>query len=113
MVLAALCHDIARGFFSDENHAAVAAELLRPFVRPEVVWAVEVHSALTQRFYAPSPRHIPWYRYRFHRGARLAWRFADEWDQCSFDPAYPTFELEHFEPLIRRLVKHQARYPLK
>jgi predicted HD phosphohydrolase len=28
-------------------------------------------------------------------------RFADEFDQTSFDPSYDTFPLEHFEPLVR------------
>jgi hypothetical protein len=43
-----------------------------------------------------------------HRGAlsteefALAERFADEWDQTSFDPDYPTEPLEHFEALVRR-----------
>ena len=31
----------------------------------------------------------------------LAARFADEWDQIAFDPAYDTLPLEHFEPLVR------------
>jgi hypothetical protein len=33
----------------------------------------------------------------------LAEQFADEWDQTSFDPDYPTWPLEHFEPLVRRV----------
>ena len=32
----------------------------------------------------------------------LAERFADDWDQTSFDPDYPTQPLAHFEPLVRR-----------
>jgi hypothetical protein len=33
----------------------------------------------------------------------LAARFADDWDQIAFDPAYPTLPLEHFEPLVRQV----------
>jgi predicted HD phosphohydrolase len=41
-----------------------------------------------------------------YRGASwfdLCAQFADDWDQTSFDPDYPTEELSHFEPLIRSL----------
>ena len=31
----------------------------------------------------------------------LAEQFADEWDQNSFDPDYPTKPLAHFEPMVR------------
>ena len=37
----------------------------------------------------------PWYG--------LAEQFADEWDQISFDPDYPTKPLSHFEPLVRQV----------
>ncbi|MEO6859746.1 MAG: peptidase, partial [Solirubrobacteraceae bacterium] len=40
-------------------------------------------------------RRKPWHR--------LAERFSDEWDQASFDPAYETFPLEHFEERIREV----------
>jgi predicted HD phosphohydrolase len=33
----------------------------------------------------------------------LAKKFTDEWDQTSFDPAYDTLPLEHFEPMIDRV----------
>jgi predicted HD phosphohydrolase len=33
----------------------------------------------------------------------LAVQFADEWDQNSFDPDYPTKPLSHFEPLVRQV----------
>ena len=33
----------------------------------------------------------------------LAERFADEWDQKAFDPAYDTLPLEHFEPKVRQV----------
>jgi hypothetical protein len=33
----------------------------------------------------------------------LAERFADEWDQVSFDREYPSLSLEQFEPLVQRI----------
>jgi hypothetical protein len=39
--------------------------------------------------------------------------FCAAWDQCSFDPDYPTEELTTFEPLVRRIFArdpHDPRY---
>jgi len=36
-------------------------------------------------------------------GVTVAARFADEWDQVSFDPAYDTLPLEHFLPMVREI----------
>ena len=33
----------------------------------------------------------------------LAERFADQWDQTSFDPGYPTQPFEHNEPMVRQV----------
>jgi predicted HD phosphohydrolase len=41
--------------------------------------------------------------YRGESWFGLAERFADEWDQTSFDPDYPTQPLEHFEPAVREV----------
>ncbi len=41
----------------------------------------------------------------------LAERFADEWDQTSFDPDYPTKPLEHFEPMVREVFA-RAKTPI-
>jgi predicted HD phosphohydrolase len=103
VVVAALCHDIGKAI-SEPNHPAVAAELLRPYVRDEVAWMVEVHQDFQGRHYYahlgkdPDARA----RHRGHPSYALAERFADEWDQAAFDPDYPTEPLDHFEPLVRR-----------
>lgn len=31
-------------------------------------------------------------------------RFCDEWDQTSFDPEYDTLPLEHFIPMLERVM---------
>jgi predicted HD phosphohydrolase len=110
VVLAALCHDIGKAI-SEPNHPAVAAALLRPYVRDEVVWMIEVHQDFQGRHYYgylgkdPDARD----RHRGHEWLALAERFADEWDQRSFDPAYNSEPLEHFEPLVRRLLAAPQR----
>ncbi len=102
MVVACLCHDIGKAF-SVDNHGAIAAELLRPFVADDIYHVVRAHQDFQGRYFnehfGRDPdarlrhRHEPWYE--------QAARFADDWDQVSFDPAYPTEPLEHFEPLVR------------
>ncbi len=111
VVVAALLHDVAR-FHAGGNHGAVAGEMLRSFVRPDVSWAVRVHQDFTMRWEArflggdPAARR----RHRWHPGYRLAEQLSDEWDMRSFDPAYPTLPLEHFEPMVREVFARE-RYP--
>ena len=79
------------------------AEILRPYVRSEVTDAILYHQDFQGRHYfhhfdmdpnlRDNYRDMPWYD--------LAERFADEWDQTSFDPDYPTEPLSHFEPKVR------------
>jgi len=102
LVLASLCHDIGKAV-SVPNHPRIAAEILRPYVREEVRWAIEVHQDFQGRHYYHHLGGDPTAReqYRGHESYALAERFADEWDQIAFDPAYDTLPLEHFEPLVR------------
>lgn len=102
MVLASLCHDIGK-VISVANHPGIAAEILQPYVRPEVVAVIRAHQDFQGRHYYGHFGGDPEARERF-RGEpwfELAERFADEWDQTSFDPDYPTEDLAHFEPLVR------------
>jgi predicted HD phosphohydrolase len=107
VVAAALCHDIAKAV-SEPNHPAVAAALLKPYVRPEVTWMVEVHQDFQGRHYYAFLGKDPEARRQYvgHPAYDLAERFADEWDQAAFDPDYDTLPLEHFEPRLRELFAH-------
>ena len=42
LVVASLCHDVGK-YVSVANHPAIAAEMLRPFVREEVYFAIRAH----------------------------------------------------------------------
>ncbi len=105
MVVASLCHDVGK-LVSVANHPAIAAEILRPYVRDEVYWVVRVHQDFQGRHYYaylgmdPDARE----QYRGHPAYALAEQFADVWDQTSFDPDYDTLPLEHFEPLLRKVL---------
>jgi predicted HD phosphohydrolase len=103
-VVAALCHDIGKAV-SVPNHPRIAAEILRPYVRDELYHVVRTHQDFQGRHYYhhfggdPDARE----RYRAEPWFAAGERFADEWDQASFDPDFPTERLSHFEPLVRRV----------
>lgn len=102
VVVASLCHDIGKAV-SVPNHPRIAAEILRPYVRDEVTQAILFHQEFQGRHYFHHFHMDPNLRDN-HRGQDwypLAERFADEWDQTSFDPDYPTEPLAHFEPKVR------------
>jgi predicted HD phosphohydrolase len=104
VVVAALCHDIGKAI-SVPNHPAIAAAILKPYVRPEVHFMIEAHQDFQGRHYYahfgmdPNARE----KYRDNAAFELAERFADEWDQKAFDPSYDTLPLDHFEPLVRKM----------
>jgi len=110
MVVAALCHDIGKAV-SVPNHPAIAAEILRPYVGDDVYHVIRTHQDFQGRHYyhhfggdpdaRDQYRGEPWYG--------LGERFADEWDQKAFDPAYDTLPLEHFEPLVRQVFARALR----
>jgi len=104
LIIAALCHDIGK-VISVENHPAIAAEILRPYVSDETYEVVRTHQDFQGRHYYalmgrdPDERRkyegMPWFQ--------LACKFTDEWDQAAFDPDYETLPLEHFQPMIDRV----------
>jgi predicted HD phosphohydrolase len=104
VVVAALCHDMAKPLIA-ANHGAIAAEMLRPYVSPDIAWMIQVHQDFQGRHYYgflgldPDAREP----YRDHPAYDLAARFADEYDQTAFDPKYKTSPLAHFEPMVREV----------
>jgi predicted HD phosphohydrolase len=107
VVVASLCHDVGKAI-SVANHPAIAAEILKPYVRPEVYDMIRVHQDFQGRHYYHHFGGDPNAREQ-HRESldpevfALAERFADDWDQTSFDPDYDTEKLEHFEPMVREV----------
>jgi predicted HD phosphohydrolase len=104
VVVASLCHDIGKAI-SVPNHPAIAAEIIKPYVRDEVYWMIRAHQDFQgKHYYAhfdkdPNARE----QYRGEPWFDLAERFADDWDQTSFDPDYPSESLSHFEPMVREV----------
>lgn len=110
MIVAALCHDIGK-VISVENHPAIAAEIMKPYVSSETYQIIRTHQDFQGRHYYaligrdPDARRQyagePWYQ--------TACVFTDEWDQTSFDPEYDTLPLSYFEPMIERVFASPIR----
>jgi predicted HD phosphohydrolase len=104
MVVAALIHDIGDEL-APENHSQLAAAVIRPYVRAEVTWVVNMHGVFQQRYYGhhvgidPNAREA----FRDHPWFDSCATFCERWDQASFDPDYASEPLEHFEPMLREV----------
>jgi predicted HD phosphohydrolase len=104
-IVAALLHDLGDEL-APENHSQVAAAIIRPFVRAEVTWIVEMHGLFQMQYYAhyydKNPNgHLA---YRDHPWFDACQRFCERYDQAAFDPAYPSRPLSHFEPMLRAVL---------
>ena len=107
MIVASLCHDIGKAI-SVWNHPAIAAEILKPYVRDEVYQAIKAHQDFQGKHYYHHFGGDPDAREKHRENLtaeewRLAEQFADDWDQKAFDPDYDTLPLEHFEDRVRTL----------
>ena len=105
IIVAALVHDIG-DILSPYNHGELAAAMMKPYVSERTHWILK-HHCIFQGWY-----------YNHHlggdRNARDKYRdsphweacryFCHEYDQCAFDPAYPTKELSFFEPFLRKVL---------
>jgi predicted HD phosphohydrolase len=108
-VVCALLHDVGV-YLTTENHAAIAAEILRPYISEESHWMLTMHGVF-QGYY--SWHHLgrdrnERERYRDHPCYERTVRFCERWDQASFDPDYDTLPLENFEPMVRRVLERRA-----
>ncbi len=103
-IVAALVHDIGDDL-APENHSQLAAAVLRPYVRAEVTWIVEMHGLFQMKYYAHHYGKNPdgYLAYKDHPWFESCNRFCERYDQAAFDPAYPTQPLSHFEPMLREV----------
>ncbi|MEL7470399.1 MAG: HD domain-containing protein [Pseudomonadota bacterium] len=111
-VVATLLHDIGDGL-APQNHDKFAAEIMRPFMRDEVVWVVEHHGVFQMYYYA---HHYGWDRelrekYKDSPYYQSCVDFCERWDQSSFDPGYPMDPLESFEDDVRTVFARKAYDP--
>jgi predicted HD phosphohydrolase len=104
LIVSALIHDLGDDL-APLNHSQLAAAIIRPYVRAEVVWIIEHHGVFQMYYYGDAmgvdknARDI----YRDHVWFGSCERFCRDWDQMAFDPDYPTKPLAHFEPMLREI----------
>src|SRR5215208_6939064 len=110
VVVAALCHDIGK-VISVENHPAIGAEILKPYVSRATYDIIRTHQDFQGRHYYALMGKDPEARrqYADEPWFEMARRFTDEWDQTAFDPEYDTLPLAHFEPMIERVFASPRR----
>ena len=112
LIVAALLHDIGDEL-APYNHAEFAASIIRPYVRPEVTWIVAQHGLFQNYYYVHhfgGDRNAR-DRLRDHPYYQACVHFCAAWDQCSFDPDYPSERLEYFEPMVRRIFAREPHDP--
>jgi predicted HD phosphohydrolase len=111
-VVGVLLHDIGDGL-APQNHDRFAAEIIRPFMREEVVWTVEHHASFQMYYYA---HHYGWNQHERekYRGSpyfKSCVDFCERWDQSSFDPDYRHESLQFFVPMVEEVFARKAYDP--
>jgi len=111
-VVTALLHDIG-DMLAPRNHSAMAATMLEPYVRAECTWVLRQHGLFQLKYYGQHVGQDPDARdkYRDHPAFGACVAFCERWDETSFDPAYPTRPLRHFEPMVRTVFARNAWDP--
>ncbi|WP_282607697.1 HD domain-containing protein [Pelagibius sp. Alg239-R121] len=111
-VVAALLHDVG-DLHAPYNHDEYAALVLRPFLREQCVWTVEVHADFQKVYYAEKLGEDPNVRDRYRGNPYFndCVEFCARWDQASFDPTYDYLPLEFFRPLVRQVFARRANDP--
>ena len=112
IIVAALVHDLGDEL-APENHSQLAASILKPFVRAEVTWIVEMHGLFQMQFYAQhyGRDHQGHLAHRDHPWFGACQRFCERYDQAAFDPAYPSKPLSYIEPMLRDVFTRPAFDP--
>jgi predicted HD phosphohydrolase len=111
-IVATLVHDLGDELAPD-NHSQLAAAIVRPYVRAELTWIIEMHGLFQMKYYAHFYGRDPHghLAYKDHPWYASCWRFCERYDQAAFDPATPTQPLSHFEPMLREVFSRKPFDP--
>lgn len=109
-VLCALLHDIGDNL-APFNHPDIAAGIVKPIVSEANYWMTK-HHGIFQGYYF-------WHHIGLNQNARDEYRdsphygytaeFCELYDSIAFDPDYVSFDLAHYEPLIRDSFRPKGR----
>ena len=112
LIVAALIHDIGDDL-APHNHSQIAAAIIKPYVREEVTWILEMHGVFQMYYYADKiglNKHER-EKYLSHKWYHSCKKFCSKWDQNSFDPNYFSYPLEHFESMVIEVFTRPAFMP--
>jgi predicted HD phosphohydrolase len=104
VVVCALLHDVG-ALLAPDNHAELAAAILRPFVSDISVGVILLHEIFQGYHYFEKvgvDRNLR-DRFRGHPSFEATVEFCEKWDQASFDCQFVAPQLEFFEPMVRRI----------
>jgi predicted HD phosphohydrolase len=104
-VTCALVHDIG-DTLAPTNHPDIAASILKPYVSEENAWMVQMHGLFQgyHYFHLVGANRDARDAYLDHPWYDRTAEFCAEFDQCSFEPSYPTLPLAEFEPALRAVL---------
>ena len=109
-VVCALLHDVGDTLGSD-NHADVPAAIVQPFVSERNHWIGDKPAVFQGHYffeYLGLPRDAR-EQFRGHEWFDATAEFCELYDQCSFDPAFESLPLSHFEPMVNRVFAKPRR----
>ncbi|MBI3744117.1 MAG: HD domain-containing protein [Chloroflexi bacterium] len=104
LVVAALLHDIG-DIVAPDNHSAIAAEILKPYVTDKTFWIVQQHGLFQGYYYfhhVGADRNAR-DRYQGHVYYQVCADFCAKYDQAAFDPNFVSKPVGFFEPMVRRV----------
>jgi predicted HD phosphohydrolase len=109
-VVCALLHDIGDTLGSF-NHPDVAAAILQPFVSEANHWMVQHHGIFQGHYFF---HHIGLDRdmreqFRGHEHFEHTAHFCEKYDNPAFDPKGRTLPIEHFMPMLERVLSTPRR----
>ena len=110
-VVAALLHDIG-DVLAPDNHSAVAAAIVAPYVSSETEWVVRHHGLFQGYYYF---HHLGGDRHARERYADSPHYdrcvdFCTSYDQNCFDPDYDDLPMEDFMPLLHDVFSRPPQY---
>ena len=110
-VVAALLHDIG-DVLAPDNHSAVAAAIVAPYVSEETAWVVRHHGLFQGYYYF---HHLGGDRDARERYAESPHYdrcvdFCASYDQNCFDPNYDDLPMEDFVPLLEEVFSRPPQY---
>lgn len=105
MIVASLCHDMAKTT-SAFNHEEMAAEMLKPYLSSNVYNMLKYHGIFQGRFFWDEINRDPdtYLQFRGQPWYNLAMKFTEIYDKPAFKHDVAFDSLETFIPLIKKVV---------